>query len=141
MATVNLTANTQGGYPVDTKIISKTFDAAVTPASAADVLQLLTVGPKMLVHAVFVEVIRAEGGTFTFTVGDGSDVDGFLTTVNGNALGTTVSGLALTEGTPNTVTGYSDGKFYAAEDTIDIVLGHAVDNVKLKLSALVTYFG
>lgn len=141
MATVDLTVNTKGGYPVDTKIISKVYDAQVNPASAADVIQLLPIGAKTFVHKVFVEVIRAEGGTFTFDVGDADDPNGFLATVNGNTTGTSISTLALTEGTPNTVTGYFGGKYYSADDTIDIVLGHNVDNVKLKVSALITYFG
>lgn len=94
-----------------------------------DVLEVLNVPAGVLVLRAGHKVVAAEGGTAAGTLGDGADPDGFVAASNLNATaGTTqISALALTTGTPNTVTGYSAGKFYAEADTIDYVATNALD--------------
>jgi hypothetical protein len=45
--------------------------------------------------------------------------------------------LVLAEAAPNTVLGYSNGKYYAAADTIDIKTINAADAAVMRLWALV----
>lgn len=98
-----------------------TIDFAKTPASSAEVLSVFKVGANTWVDRVAAICHTAEGSAGNVDVGDGSDVDGFLVDFNINSVAASVSTLSLTEGTPNTVTGYSGGKFYGAADTIDVI--------------------
>lgn len=93
----------------------------------ADVLEVLNIPAGTLVLRAGHKVTTAEGATAAGTLGDGADPDGYVAASNLNSAATQISALALTEGTPNTVTGYSNGKFYAAADTIDYVATNAVD--------------
>jgi hypothetical protein len=112
------------------------LDFAKTPYGAADVLQVFNVPAGTLVRHVAYEVVTAEGATLTFDIGDGDAAAGYISNANGNSAGARgVNTLALTEATPNTVTGYSGGKFYSAADTIDITLDHAVDAGKIRVWA------
>ena len=108
-----------GSYGLNVR--QKTIDFAKDNATAADVLQIFKVGANTWVDRVAVIVHTAQGSAGNIDVGDGSDVDGYIVDRDVNATGATVSTLALTEGTPNTVTGYSGGKFYTAADTIDAI--------------------
>lgn len=103
-----------------------------------DTLEVLNIPAGVLVLRAGHKVITAEGGTAAGTLGDGVDPDGFVAASNLNAAaGTTqISALALTEGTPNTVTGYSNGKFYAAADTIDYVATNALDKAAIDFFAV-----
>ena len=98
-----------------------TIDFAKTPATSAEVLAIFKVPRNTLVFRICAICHVAEGATANVDVGDGADVDGFLVDFNVNSVASTVNTLALTEAAPNTVTGYSNGKFYSAEDTIDII--------------------
>ena len=98
-----------------------TIDFSKTPATSAEVLALFNVAKNTYVFKVFALCTTVEGGAANLDIGDGADVDGFLVDFNVNSLGAATNTLALTEGTPNTVTGYSNGKFYAAADTIDAI--------------------
>lgn len=127
MATQNITNGTgflyQPGSPVH--VIKTVVDLSKITASAQDVLQVLSIPAGTLVTHVHLKVLTASGGTLTAGVGDGTNPSGFITAANLNSTATdAVSALTLTEGTPNTVTGYSAGKFYAAADTIDITLSN-----------------
>jgi hypothetical protein len=115
----------------------KVIDFAETPYLAADVLNLFDIPADMFVERVAVRVIKAEGAVATAGVGDGTTPTGFLTAVNLNAVATTISQLLLTEGVPNTITGYTGGKHYAAGDKLDMTLNHNVSNGKIE----VTMFG
>jgi hypothetical protein len=98
-----------------------TIDFSKTTASSAEVLAIFNVPKNTLVSRIAAICHRAEGGAANVDVGDGSDVDGFLVDFNVNSVASSLSSLALTEGTPNTITGYSGGKYYTAADTIDII--------------------
>ena len=104
-------------------ILHRTIDFSKTPATAAEVLAAIKIPTNCFVFRPFAILHKPEGSAGNFDFGDGSDVNGFLVDVNVNAAaGTTVSpNPSFTEGTPNTITGYSLGKFYAAGDTLDII--------------------
>ena len=86
---------------------------------------------------VGLDVTTAEGGTLTVDVGDGSDADGYLDGVNANTAASYATALSLAEATPNTVVGYSNGKYYSAADTIDVKTVNAADTAVMRLWALV----
>lgn len=117
--------------------------ASATALGAGDVLQVLDIPALTFVHAAGITLHTAEGGTLTLDLGDGDDADGWLDGVNGNATAPTAyaSTLVLAEGTPNTMTGYTEGKLYTAADTIDIVFVNAADAVVLDVWAVVSYVG
>jgi hypothetical protein len=120
------------------KIAAARSAAGATALASGDVLEVIPVPAKSLVMRVGYDVTTAEGATATFDLGDGSDADGYLNDVDLNTVASGVMALALTEGTPNTITGYSNGKYYSAADTIDITLNNNAINVAVvRLWALV----
>lgn len=124
------------------KIKAARAAAGVAALGAADVLEIIPVAAGTDVLKVGYEIIKPEGATFTFDLGDGTTPAGYLSNQDGNAAAGTVgrTTLALTEGTPNTVTSYSNGKLYTAADTIDIVLDHAsVDTAIIRVWAQVMF--
>lgn len=98
--------------------------AGLAALASSDVYEILEIPAKTLVLRVGYDVTTAEGATATVHIGDGSDADGYVVSANLNSVGSGASALALTEGTPNTITGYSGGKYYSAADTIDLTLNH-----------------
>jgi hypothetical protein len=112
--------------------------AGATALASNDVLEAIPVPAKALVMAVGVDVVTAGTGSLTLDVGDGSDVDGFLDGIAADAVGSFCTALALAEGTPNTIVGYSNGKYYSAADTIDVKLvGYVPGALKCRVWALV----
>ena len=98
-----------------------TLDFSARPATAAEVLAIFKVPRNTLVFRICAICHTPEGSAGNVDVGDGADVDGFLVDFNINSAASAANTLLLTEAAPNTVTGYSNGKFYAAEDTIDVI--------------------
>ena len=145
MATVDLTVggSTGAASNLSGRIFThfKELDFATTGRTAADVLQLFDIPARSFVQMVVWEVVTAEGGTFTFDIGDGSDVDGYIDGANGNSVAKGNMSLALTEAAPNTVTGYSNGKFYSAADTLDLLINDTVDAAKIRVWVVVLDFG
>ena len=111
--------------------------AGATALTSGDVLEVIQLPAKTYVMAVGLDVTTAEGGTLTIDIGDGTTADGYLDGVDANTVASYASTLALTEGAPNTVTGYSAGKYYAAADTIDVKTVNAADAAVMRLWALV----
>jgi hypothetical protein len=111
------------------KIAAARSAAGAAALASGDVLEVIPVPAKTLVMRVGYDVTTAEGATATFDLGDGSDADGYLNDVDLNSVGSGVMSLALTEGTPNTIAGYSNGKYYSAADTIDMTLNNNAINV------------
>ncbi len=141
MATVDLTSNasiSQVGSRAF--VVSATVDFSETSRSQNDVLQLFDVAAGQRVVDVTAHVETAEGATFTFDIGDGADANGYLNNVNGNSAGYTGMELALAEGTPNTVSAYSDGKLYTSADTVDMVLDNNASTAKVHVRALIVDF-
>lgn len=118
-------------------ISTKRAAAGQTAVGAGDVLEVLSIPAKTYVMMVGLDVTTAEGGTLTIDVGDASDPDGFLDGVNANTTASYATALSLAEATPNTVVGYSNGKYYAAADTIDVKTVNAADTAVMRLWALV----
>jgi len=141
MPTLNLTKGGTSALasPVGTpiKLLKLLVDFRVTPSEASDVLQLFNIPADCRVLMAGHKTLRVEGATAAGTLGDGAGVGGYLTASNFNSLATQMSTLALTEAAPNTVTGYSGGKFYTAADTIDIVTTQACDEALVEFYALV----
>lgn len=134
MATVDLTANTVISQVGHRKYVATNeIDFSLTSRAATDVLQLIDVVAGVRVDRIVVHVKTAEGGTLTFDCGDGTDPNGYLDAVNGNsaAYTSTISGSAL---------GYTEGKIYAAADTIDITLDDAADAALIRVMADITDF-
>lgn len=119
------------------KELVRIIDTGKTPRAQNDVLECFKVSKGTEVIAVHTEVVTAEGGTLTYDVGDGDDVDGYLDGVDGNVVGVSRMALALVEAGPNTVLGYSGGKLYTADDTIDLKLLNAADKAVIRLTAYV----
>jgi hypothetical protein len=111
------------------KIAAARSAAGAAALASGDVLEVIPVPAKSLVMRVGYDVTTAEGATATFDLGDGSDADGYLNDVDLNSVASGVMALALTEGTPNTIAGYSNGKYYSAADTIDVTLNNNAINV------------
>lgn len=111
--------------------------ASLTALGAADVIAALPIPAKTYVLQVGLDVTTAEGGTLTIDVGDGTDADGYLDGVNANTAASYATALVLAEGAPNTTTGYGEGKYYSAADTIDVTTVNAADVAVVRLWALV----
>lgn len=105
-------------------------------AANADVIQLFNIPAGTLVQHVVAITKTAEGGAGTLTVGDADDVDGYIASVNANSEGSYTSALTLADGTPNTVVGYTAGKFYSADGVISAVAGAALDGAVITFHVL-----
>ena len=120
------------------KIAAARTAAGATALASGDVLEVIPVPAKALVMRVGYDVTTAEGATATFDLGDGSDTDGYLNDADLNAVGSGVMALTLASGTPNTVAGYSNGKYYSAANTIDVLLNNSsIDTAVVRIWALV----
>jgi hypothetical protein len=95
--------------------------AGATALASGDVLEVLPVPAKALVMAVGVEVVTGGTSGLTLDVGDGTDADGYLDGVSGAAAGSFAT-VPTVAGDPGALVGLSAGKYYTAEDTIDLVL-------------------
>lgn len=124
-------------------VIWNDVDFSKRNAAAADVFEVLNIPANAFVERVNVRTLLGEASQ-TLSVGDGSGTSSWLSATDVATTGNVASStLAMTEGTPNTVTGYSAGKFYSAADTIDILVpaGKAYTTLKVRVSAAVTLFG
>lgn len=119
------------------------FSKLATAAAQNDVVPALNIPANTLIQGVAWEVETVEGAARNFAIGDGDDTDGFVATTSANSLAKGATALALTEGTPNTVTGYSAGKFYSAADTIDLlaVTSGGLTTAKIRVKAFGVSFG
>lgn len=136
MAT-DLTKGSSSGFPCDrprVAVVSRTLDQAL----AAGVAEMIHVPAGTFVLKVIATVEKADTGasTRTFSVGDGSAAAGFIVATDAKTPATVASTLALTTGTPNTVTGYSNGKFYAAADTIDLTAVQDLTDAVITVTAV-----
>jgi hypothetical protein len=113
-------------------IIDATKANAGSGYAASDVIQLCTVN-NCIVFNVYTTVVTPEGGTATADIGDGTDPNGYNDAVDFNATaGTIESGVDATDALIN-----AEGNSYAASDTIDITLDHALDTCVIEV--VVTY--
>ena len=112
--------------------------AGAAALASGDVVEIMPVPAKTLVLHVGYDVTTAEGATATFDLGDGSDTDGYLNDISLNSVASGAMALTLAEAAPNTVAGYTNGKYYSAADTIDILLNNdGINAAKVRVWALV----
>ena len=98
--------------------------------AAADVLELFSVRAGTWVRLRAVRLVTAEGAAGTIGLGDGATASGYRTAFDLNGTpGWFDNAAALTEGTPNSFTGFSGGKLYTAADTVDALINTAAINV------------
>lgn len=109
--------------PYKSYSIEATIDFTVAAYTLAqnDILEALVIPAKTFVERVIAEVLTVEGAARNYAIGDGVTTNGYITTTTANTLGITAQALTLTEAAPNTVTGFTNGKYYSAADTIDIL--------------------
>ena len=132
----NPTAGSAGKNAVS--VLLYTHNAATYTRGAGDLDNIFNVYAGDTVLSVTAEVITAEGATCTFSVGDGDSATGYINAADANTTGWKVQGKALTEGTPNTLTGFWPMKTYTADDTIDVTWNTAsTDACKVKFRAIV----
>ena len=82
-----------------------------------DILEALSISAGSIVVEVGIAVLTAEDSTCKLDVGDGTTVDGFLDNVDAeSAAGSVFNSLNAATGAD----AYSGGKYYAADDTIDV---------------------
>ncbi len=112
--------------------------AGAAAIASGDVIEAIPLPAKSFVMRVGYDVTTAEGASATFDFGDGSDADGYLNDISLNSVASGAMALTLAEAAPNTVAGYTNGKYYSAADTIDVTINSAsVDAAKVRIWALV----
>lgn len=108
-------------------VITNRIDFSEHNAAASDTVQVLKVLNGDVVLDWLCTVATAEGTASTCSVGDASDDDGYDTTMDTNAAGN----YRMVVGD-----GYSAGRVYAADDTIDLYLSAvALDTCVLYVQA------
>jgi hypothetical protein len=119
-------------------VLTKRVDCSKTPL-AAGAHEIINIPAGTYVAKTSVRVIKADTGasTRTFDVGDGATAAGYHSNIDAKTVAHALLTLALTEATPNTVTGFSNGKFYATADTIDITADQDLTNAIIEVKALV----
>lgn len=117
-------------------VLEREFDAAANNLAQNDIVQLLDIPANTMVLRVAVIKETLEGGASTVAIGDATSATGYIAAADVNSATSECTSLALTEATPNTVTGYSNGKFYAAAGVIQLKAlaagGLLVAKVKVK---------
>ncbi len=106
------------------------IDLSIVDSASGDTVQCLKVPAGAFVSRVGVLVITVEDSTLTGTVGDEADPNGWDASVNFENLGMNVSDL------DESTDAYGEGKYYPAEDTIDVVMSaNAGDTAKFMVWA------
>jgi len=130
------------GFPAFT-VFENTVDftKVSTPLAINDVVQVISIPAGTWVMGVHWKIETVEGAARNFAVGDSTTTNGWITTTSANTLTSGTSTLALTEGMPNTITGYSSGKYYSTASTIDVLAvtagGLTTAKLRLKVFGLV----
>lgn len=130
MAEFDVTVGGPAGLPAHQEgmvFIEKIVDLSVINGGVGlaqnDIANAIDVPANTFVFGVLAQVVAGEESSnmTACEIGDGADPNGWIVTKNATAAFVAFSGpVSLTEGAPNTVTGYSAGKFYSAADTIDL---------------------
>jgi hypothetical protein len=97
--------------------------AATIAGSANDVVELWHIPQGCMIHAVLVDVTKAEGATATMAIGDGASTAGYMAAGSINALTTTT--MLGSIGT-DAYCAYG-GKLYLAADTLDLLFATDTD--------------
>ena len=101
-------------------VAQKEINFATLLGAVADVIEIMTIPAGAFVTNVWSYINTAEGGVATGDVGDGTDPNGYNDALDLNAAAGTVEKCLEADA-------LSVGKYYAAEDTIDLTLDHECD--------------
>lgn len=133
MATIDYTTGTQVTKLLGSNVVKaqNTLDFADTNCGAGDTCQALKVPAGAMVTNLMLKIDTTS--TNTVTIGDGDDADGWR-------LSTTLSGAGNVVFTPYPATSAAyaqlGGKYYSAEDTIDLVMSAANTTGAVTLTAI-----
>ena len=121
-------------------VLTGVFDGSRRNMIAADVAQVLNIPAGTWVEAVVLEIVTPEAtGSSTISVGDGNGASSWVSAVDDTAVAGTfylgAGAYAIATGTSQT-----NGLFYAAADTLDILVptGKVVTTLKCKIHAICT---
>jgi hypothetical protein len=141
MATVNLTPAPGGSnYPDLTGItkdywkykrvsLAEYYAKKGSNLAASDVLEAITVTAGEKVLGAMVRIVTPSTAAMTATFGDATDPDGYLPTITLNsAAGTEFAAPGAYFQSGTTPFAITQGKTYAAADTLDFVLGGTASN-------------
>lgn len=97
------------------------YDATKRTLAQNDVAELIAVKAGETVLKCDVEVLTVDANAGTAEIGDGADTNGYIEAFNDAALARILGGPVFTEAAPPTFNGYTRvGKYYSADDTIDL---------------------
>jgi hypothetical protein len=140
MATYTITGGGNTGVSanaVDVKLLSVVVDFSSTTNAANDVFECIELAANTYVVTAGIEVMTADsaGNSGTVSLGDGDDVDRYVTAqtiANTNLVPIRAQAGAGSQGT--TSIGYGN---YTAADTIDIVVATGAINAVIRVWAIV----
>ena len=140
MATYTITGGGNTGVSanaVDIKLLSVVVDFSSTTNVANDVFECIELAANTYVVAAGIEVMTADtaGNSGTVSLGDGDDVDRYVTAqtiANTNLVPNRAQAGAGSQGT--TSIGYGN---YTAADTVDIVVATGAINAVIRVWAIV----
>lgn len=121
---------------------SQTIDFSLINMAQNDVQPMIDVPDNTLVQSVRYIIERGEGAARSFSIGDVSGPAGYIASTSAINVGEGITSLSLTDGAPNTVSGFSAGKFYTDPGTIDLVALTAggLTAGKIRVEAVMTHF-
>ena len=139
MATWTITGGGNTGHSADGKkvrVISEIVDMSKFTISTNDVIQVIELPANSLVLYAGLDVLTADGAgnSGTLSLGDGADVDRYVSASTATAGMEVTRARAGDSSLGTTSVGYA---YYAAADTIDLVNATGTMNCKLRVFAVV----
>jgi hypothetical protein len=139
MATWTITGGGNTGHSADGKkvrVISEIVDFSEFTISTNDVIQVIELPANSLVLYAGLDVLTADsaGNSGTLSLGDGADVDRYVSASTATAGIETTRERAGDSSLGTTSIGYA---YYAAADTIDLVNATGSINAKVRVFAVV----
>ena len=139
MATWTITGGGNTGHSADGKkvrVISEIVDFSKFTTAATDVIQVIELPANSLVLYAGMDILTADsaGNSGTLSLGDGADVDRYVSASTATAGIETTREKAGDSSLGTTSIGYA---YYAAADTIDLVNATGSINAKVRVFAVV----
>ena len=143
MATLTVTGNasTAASLPIGkpVRMVSQVVDFSTFTNASGDVIQVIEVPANTLCLYAGMDVLTADGAgnSGTLSLGDGADVDAFV------SASTPTAGLEVTReraGTSAMGTTSIGYRIYAAADTIDLVIGSGAIDAKVRVFCVLADF-
>ena len=143
MATLTVTGNasTAASLPIGkpVRMVSQVVDFSSFTNASGDVVQVIEVPANTLCLYAGLDVLTADGAgnSGTLSLGDGADVDAFVTASTPTAGLEVTRERAGTSAMGTTSIGY---RIYAAADTIDLVIATGAVNCKVRVFCVLADF-